>query len=140
MKDGIAQSRRDVARPSSPAARSQATAPQPHERRQAPRARAACQVMVITMKGPVPARMLDISVTGCCISSHLLPDVAVSARIAIVSHGMELQAEQRWKDGILSGWRFVYSDAEQERLRRLLAPHGRTRTRRADRHFGRAIT
>lgn len=135
MKDGTAQNRREAPRPSGPA-----TTPQPHERRQAPRARAACQVMVITMKGPVPARMLDISVTGCCISSHLLPDVAVSARIAIITHGLELQAEQRWKDGILSGWRFVYSDAEQKRLRRLLAPHGRTRTRRADRHFGRAIT
>jgi hypothetical protein len=76
--------------------------------------------MVITMRGPIPARMLDVSLTGCRIRCPDLPKFAVSARIAILSYGLELLAEQRWRNDAHSGWRFVYSAAEQDRLKALL--------------------
>ncbi|MBL6432431.1 MAG: PilZ domain-containing protein [Alphaproteobacteria bacterium] len=91
-----------------------------NERRSSPRAHGSTQVMVITMRGPVPARMLDVSLTGCRIQCPDLPKFAISARIAILSYGLELLAEQRWRNDIHSGWRFVYSAQEQDRLKALL--------------------
>lgn len=75
---------------------------------------------MITMRGPIPARMLDVSLTGCRIRCPDLPRFAVSARIAILAYGLELLAEQRWRNDDHSGWRFVYSAAEQDRLKAML--------------------
>ncbi|WP_349360009.1 PilZ domain-containing protein [Stappia sp.] len=94
--------------------------PVAQERRLTPRARASTQVMVITMRGPIPARMLDVSLTGCRIRCEDLPKFAVSVRLAILSHGLELQAEQRWRQGDHSGWRFIYTAEEQQRLQAIL--------------------
>ncbi|SDT97814.1 PilZ domain-containing protein [Stappia sp. ES.058] len=90
------------------------------ERRSTPRAQGSTQVMVITMRGPISARMLDVSLTGCRIRCPDLPKFAISARIAILAYGLELLAEQRWRNGAHSGWRFVYNAAEQDRLKTLL--------------------
>ncbi|WP_029059888.1 PilZ domain-containing protein [Stappia stellulata] len=94
------------------------------ERRSTPRANGSTQVMVITMRGPIPARMLDVSLTGCRIRCPDLPRFAISARIAILAYGLEILAEQRWRNGTHSGWRFVYSAAEQDRLKALLRRDG----------------
>ena len=96
------------------------------ERRNTPRASASTQVMVITIRGPFPARMLDISLTGCRVRCADMPKFAATVRIAILAHGLELQAEQRWREGDISGWRFVYNAEEQDRLQAILREQRQT--------------
>lgn len=90
------------------------------ERRRAPRASGPLDVSLITMRGPIAARILDVSITGCRIEAASLPQLAINARISIHSHGIELRAERRWLNGARSGWRFIYTGREQERLAALL--------------------
>lgn len=97
------------------------------ERRQSPRAEGEIPVVIMTMRGPMAARMTDLSLTGCRIRCTDLPNFALSVRISIAGHGLDLRAEQRWRRGEDSGWRFIYSDREQERLKEALHRIGRMR-------------
>lgn len=90
------------------------------ERRKSPRAQGSISVMVVTMRGPMPGKLTDLSLTGCRILCPDLPKFALSVRISISGHGLELRAEQRWRRGNETGWRFVYNDQEQERLKDLV--------------------
>lgn len=87
------------------------------ERRRTPRARGSIPVTVTTMRGPMPANLTDLSLTGCRILCSDLPKFALSVRISVIAYGLELRAEQRWRRGEESGWRFIYNDSEQERLK-----------------------
>lgn len=95
------------------------------ERRRSPRAAGEVPVIVMTMRGPMAASMTDLSLTGCRIRCSDLPPFALSVRISINGHGLELRAEQRWRRDNESGWRFIYSDREQERLKDALYRLGR---------------
>ena len=72
------------------------------------------------MRGPMPAQLTDLSLTGCRIRCSDLPKLALSVRIAVTAYGLELRAEQRWRHSEESGWRFVYNDTEQERLKEMI--------------------
>jgi len=87
------------------------------ERRQSPRVVGEVRVVIMTMRGPMAASMTDLSLTGCRIRCADLPNFALSVRISICGHGLDLRAEQRWRRGNETGWRFIYSDREQERLK-----------------------
>jgi hypothetical protein len=90
------------------------------ERRRTPRAQGSIPVMVVTMRGPMPAKLTDLSLTGCRILCSDLPKFALSVRISVTAYGLELRAEQRWRRGEESGWRFIYNDPEQERLKDMI--------------------
>lgn len=78
------------------------------------------KVSILTMRGPVEGRMINISVSGCCIRCEDLPAISLSVKLNIVDYGLELRAERRWLNGKLSGWRFVYSPQEMAKARRIL--------------------
>lgn len=88
----------------------------PRERRRAPRAEGELDVSVITIRGPLPGQLLDLSLTGCSMLTPGLPQFAINARIAFPAYGLEIRAERRWLRGDKSGWRFLYSDDEKKRL------------------------
>ena len=90
--------------------------PSKGERRRAPRAQGDLDVSVITIRGPLPGHVLDLSLTGCSILAPSLPLLAINARISFPAYGLEIRAERRWMRGDKSGWRFLYSDDEKKRL------------------------
>lgn len=97
------------------------------ERRRSPRAEGEIPVVIMTMRGPMAASMTDLSLTGCRIRCPDLPNFALSVRISINGYGLELRAERRWHRNKESGWRFIYSDREQVRLKDALHRIGRLR-------------
>ncbi|NRG19460.1 PilZ domain-containing protein [Rhizobiales bacterium] len=90
------------------------------ERRKALRVPCDARVIILTMRGPVEGRMVNISVSGCCIHCDDLPAISLSVKLNIVEYGLLLRAERRWIDGKLSGWRFVYSPQEMLKVKRIL--------------------
>ncbi len=90
------------------------------QRRRAARLACRARVVIMTLKGPMPGTIVDLSVTGCRILCPGLPPLALSSKLNLIDHGLELRAERRWLRGDLSGWRFLFTPKEAARLSKLL--------------------
>ncbi|SON55741.1 hypothetical protein HDIA_2200 [Hartmannibacter diazotrophicus] len=89
-------------------------------RRRATRIGGRMKVMVLTMKGPIPGNIVDLSLTGCCIECAVLPPMCLMANLLIGEDGLQIKAQRRWVSQKLSGWKFVFAPQEIVRLHEII--------------------
>ena len=100
------------------------------DRRGAPRHAGVIRVMISGFREPVPADMVDVSLTGCRLRCRTVAGLPAASLIWIPTLAFAVQAERVWARGTVSGWRFVYNPRQTAAVRAAVARVTRAGRRR----------
>lgn len=102
------------------------------EKRRTPRVHANAPLKILTMRGPMDATLIDISLTGCRIHSQYSAMLLQRSRIQFVTSHFDVGAEMVWRRGQTSGWRFIYSPSQAIQIQVEIATLNRRSGHRPD--------
>lgn len=81
--------------------------------------------LLTVLGGPVPVTLVDVSLTGCRVRHTIRGVLPADSKLQIPSLKFSARVHRVWQRGDQCGWRFVFTEAEERRIRMLLAPLAR---------------
>lgn len=92
------------------------------ERRTAQRVVGEQPALLVLFGGPVPVTLLDVSLTGCRVRHAVRGLLPAESKLQIPAFRFSARVQRVWQRADQCGWRFLFTAAEEQRIRGLLAP------------------
>ena len=91
------------------------------ERRSATRVVGEQSALLTLFGGAVPIVILDVSLTGCRVRHSVRGLLPSESKLQIPALRFCARVQRIWQRGDQCGWRFLFTEAEERRIRALLA-------------------